>query len=166
MSAGHTHLRASLILASAFSVGAIIISRPEMLECAVGAIVGTIITPDLDVDKAFIGDKIVYKRTGWLGKKLWLFFWKPYKTSMKHGRFASHFPIFGTFVRLLYIFYLLIVPFYAVYFLILRLSNYNLDLIYEGVWWCKMLFVSWYTVGLCASDLIHYCLDIMTKNVE
>jgi len=166
LSSGAIHLKASLILASAFSVGAIVTSDPEMLECAIGAMVGIIITPDWDVDKTFIGNKIIKKRFGHRIERIFNGWLKPYKTSFKHGRFGSHFPVYGTYGRMLYIFYTLILPFYATYFLILLSSNYHFNLIYELTWWVRILFISKYTVGLVGSDIIHYFLDILTTNSE
>jgi len=81
MSTGSTHVRASLIVASGFGLGAIVSFNPTLLECSVGALLGIIISPDLDVDKAFIGDKYVEQRTGWIGKKIWLWFWTTLDTS-------------------------------------------------------------------------------------
>lgn len=166
MSSGNTHRKASLILASGFSLGAIIISSPEMAKCAVGALVGVMATPDWDVDKKFIGNRIIKKRLGNLAEKVFDAWLKPYKTSFKHGRFGSHFPVYGTFGRLFYVLFTLIVPFYVIYFLILLSFNYHTNLINELMWWCRIMFASWYTFGLVYSDVIHYFLDILTKNVE
>ena len=166
ISSGKIHQKASLILASAFSVGAIVTSNPGMFECAVGAMVGIVVTPDWDVDKTFIGNKIIKKRFGYRVERIFNGWLKPYKTSFKHGRFGSHFPVYGTYGRLFYILYTLIVPFYVVYFLILLSSNYHFNLIIEGLWWVRILFISKYTIGLIGSDLIHYFLDILTTNSE
>ena len=166
MSTGKTHRKASLILASGFSLGAIITSNPEMIKCAVGSLVGIIMTPDWDVDKKFIGNKIIKKRLGGFAEKVFDAWLKPYKKSFKHGSFGSHFPVYGTYGRLFYVFYTLILPFYAIYFLVLLSVNYHINLINELAWWCRMLFISMYTAGLASSDLIHYCLDILTTNAE
>lgn len=138
----------------------------RILICCVGSMVGTIITPDLDVDKNYIGDKIVEERVGWIGKRVWVWFWKPYKTSFKHGRFASHFPLFSSFVRLAYLYFMLILPFYAVYFLTLHSWNYNTWLMQELMFWVTIFLNPYFFYGLASSDLIHYALDKMTKNVE
>lgn len=166
MSAGKTHVKASLALAAGFSIGALMTQDINLLKCAAGSLAGVIITPDWDVDKKFVGNKIVKKRLGVFAEIIFDAWLKPYKTSFKHGQFGSHFPVYGTFGRLLYIFLLLIVPFYAVYFLILLSVNYHFNLIYELLYWVKILFMSWYTFGLCASDLIHFSLDKLTKNME
>jgi uncharacterized metal-binding protein len=166
VSAGRTHRKASLILASAFGVGAIISSHPEMIQCAVGSIVGIMVTPDADVDSGTIANKIIRTKMGRPWEKVWRWFWKPYSKSFKHGLFASHFPVFSTYVRLFYVSFMLLPAFYIPYILILYSSNYYIDLIQESLWWGKLIFVSWYTVGLCSSDLIHYSLDKLTWNLE
>lgn len=166
MSAGRTHVSASLILASGFSLGAVYSLEPRLLICAFGALAGTIISPDLDVDKAFIGDKIVEKRVGWFGKRIWLWFWRPYKTSFSHGRFASHFPIFSTFMRLVYIYFLTILPFYGFYFLMLHSHYYQDWLMNELYYWVAVLFNPWFFYGLASSDTVHYFLDKLTRNME
>ncbi len=166
MSSGTTHVKASLFLAAGFSVGALIILNPDMVRCAIGSIMGVMITPDWDVDKRYVGNIIVKKRFGNVADKIFDAWLKPYKTSFKHGQFGSHFPVYGTYGRLLYILMMGILPFYAVYFIILLSLNYHFNLIYELLWWCKILFGSWYTLGLVASDVIHFSLDKLTKNTD
>jgi len=166
MSTGKTHVTASLVLASAFMVGAIFTSRTEMFECAVGALCGTMVTPDWDVDKTFIGNKLIKSKLGRPVERVFNAWLTPYKKSFKHGQFASHFPVYGTYGRMLYVLLMGVVPFYVPYLIILSLQNYYIVLIYEAEWWVRMLFVSWYTVGLVSSDLIHFTLDKLTKNME
>lgn len=163
MSAGYVHLKSSLILAASFSVAAMVYLEPKLLLCTAGSIVGTVLTPDLDVDKAFIGDKIIEKRVGWLGKRVWLLFWKQYKTSCKHGRFMSHFPIFSTFVRLSYIYFMTIIPFYLIYSLIFPTGYFKVELINEYYYWVKVFMNAFFFYGLASSDLIHWALDVLTK---
>jgi uncharacterized metal-binding protein len=121
---------------------------------------GTIVTPDLDVDRAFIGDRIIKKKGGKLAQKLWLLFWMPYKTSCKHGRFMSHFPVFGTTVRLLYIFFWFILLPHLVYWFLVRPER-DLALMLE--WYLRAIFNQYFLYGLMSSDTIHYFLDILTK---
>ena len=149
MSSGKTHLKASLTLSAGFAIGAMVSLDPRVLTCSAGAMAGVLLTPDLDVDKAYIGDKIIEERVGWFGKGVWMWFWKPYKTSFKHGQFASHFPIFGTLVRVFYIYFMLILPFYLIYFLILHSSNYYPWLRSELEYWGRM-----FTNQLFLYDLI------------
>ena len=163
MSAGHVHVKSSLILAASFSLAAMYSFDARLLVCTAGAMVGTVLTPDLDVDKSFVGDKIIEQRVGWFGKKIWLLFWKPYKTSCKHGRFMSHFPVFSTFVRLSYIYFMTIIPFYLIYSLIFPSGYFKVELINECYYWVKMFLNPFFFYGLASSDLTHFFLDILTK---
>lgn len=162
MSAGFVHIRSSLILASAFSVGALFSQDTRLLECAAGALFGIICSPDADVDAGNISNTIVKKRVGWFGERLWRWFWRGYSASFKHGQFASHFPVFGTFVRLVYIFFLTIIPFYTVYFIILHSANYYVWLMNEMTFWVTMFLRPMFFFGLASSDFIHIGLDIGT----
>lgn len=131
----------------------------RILECTAGALVGVLISPDLDVDRAYIGDKLVQKRFGWVGRRVWEWFWRPYKVSFKHGQFASHFPIYSTFTRLSYIyFWLIFVP----HSLIKLFGFFHWSLMYVLQWY-GILFLSLpFFCGLAGSDLIHWTLDRLT----
>lgn len=163
MSSGRTHVKASLALASGFSLAAVFSGRTELLECAFGALTGILLTPDLDVDKTYIGDKIIQRRAGWFVRRIWETFWRPYKTSFKHGQFASHFPVWSTFVRLSYIYFWLI---FLPNFLIKLLGLFNWELIHVLAWYAILFFDLEFFVGLASSDFIHYTLDKTTKNVD
>lgn len=163
MSSGKTHVKASLFLAAGFSIGALISGEPMMLRCVAGALTGVLLTPDLDVDKTYIGNKIIKKRLGYIPERMWNGFWWGYKKSFKHGQFASHFPIFSTFVRLAYVYFWVI---FLPHFLIWLSLNPNWNLTFVLAWYAKIFLDSWYLYGLMSSDLIHYTLDKLTKNVE
>lgn len=163
MSAGFVHVKASLILAAGFSVGALVSQDPGLLECAFGSLTGIVVGPDADVDAGNISNKIVKQKVGWFGERIWRLFWRWYSGSFKHGRFASHFPIFSTFVRLAYIYFVVIVPFYTVYFLAVESAGYHIRVWHELSWWALVFLRPMFFYGLCSSDLIHFFLDILTK---
>ena len=164
MSKGIVHVQASVILAGAFAI----MSEPEY---AIGALLGTILSPDLDVDKAFIGDKIVRKTfqrkswgkwgilTGTIAHGLWRQCWHFYRKSIKHGSELSHFPVISTLGRIAYLFlFCVIIP-------SLVLSWFGFDFLYEVQWYFGILCRFWkVVVGLMGSDFIHYVLDIATVN--
>lgn len=130
------------------------------MRSAGGALFGIMCSPDWDVDNGNISGTIIKNRLGKAARKVWDVFLWPYATSFKHGRFASHFPAFGTLVRLFYIFFTTILP---ITILIKLLVLPKLDLILELAWWCKMVvFEPWFVFGLMYSDLIHFVLDILT----
>lgn len=156
MPSGKTHISASLILAASFGVAAMVSNEPHLLECAGGAMLGVLISPDLDVDKGNVSNFIIRKRMGNFAERAWRWFWKGYSSSFKHRGFASHFPIFSTFMRLSYVyFWVILIPHILIYF-----SFYPA--------WSLMYVLSWYSIlflspaffaGLAGSDLIHWMMD-------
>jgi uncharacterized metal-binding protein len=160
MSSGVVHREASLILVVGFSLGALVSQDTRLFECAAGALAGIFIGPDLDVDAGNISHKIIRKRIGWFGDRLWRVFWRPYARSFKHGQFGSHFPVFSTFVRLAYIFFWAIFVPHALIFFLFRPGW---DLIYVLSWFVNILFSPMLFYGLASSDTIHYFLDKFTK---
>ena len=162
MSSGTVHAKASIILASTFTVASLY--NPRILECAAGAMAGILLSPDLDLDARNISYKIIRKRS-LFGEKLWSWFWRGYRKSFKHGQFASHFPIFSTFVRLFYIyFWIILVPhvFLKLPFLMKLSPIPQWDLMFVLSWYAK-IFLSWmFVYGLMASDVIHWALDALT----
>jgi uncharacterized metal-binding protein len=161
MSDGQVHATASTALAVAFSSVAFFTKAPQFYECAIGSLIGIFISPDLDLSNGgIVQGKKIEKKIGWIGSKIWRFFWGGYADSCKHGSFVSHFPIFSTFVRMSYIF------FWSVFIpviLIKLLVGSNLNLIEELRWWVIMIFRPALFIGLAGSDLIHYAMDILTK---
>lgn len=163
MSEGTVHLRASLLLATGFSIGALYSQDARLLECAVGALAGVFLTPDLDVDSTYIGERIIQKKLGLLPRRLWNGFWKPYKRSLKHGGMFSHFPVISTLLRLFYIFWWLIaIPHTLIYFSF----KPGWNLIYVLEWYAKILLSLMWFYGLTSSDFIHWALDTLTTKKE
>jgi hypothetical protein len=160
VSAGHVHFKASLLLAAGFSVGALVSQEPKMLECVVGAVVGILISPDLDLSNGgIVGGKLIRKRVGWIGERVWKRFWRGYSSSFKHGTWASHAPLFSTFIRLSYAYYWAVfIPHILIYFLVSPLWS----LTYVLSWYAKIFFSPMFLYGLISSDVIHFFLDKLT----
>ena len=167
MSNGVVHQKASVILAAGFSVGALVSQEPWMLECAVGALTGIFVSPDLDLSNGgIVGGKMIRRRVGWFGERVWRFFWRGYSSSLKHGTWASHAPIFSTIIRLAYMYYWIVfVP-----HLFLKLPNLlnlspipNWNLTYVLSWYANIFFSTMFVYGLVSSDVIHWTLDKLTK---
>lgn len=161
MSQGFVHAKACLFLSAGFSIGALVSQDSRLLECALGSLTGIFLSPDLDVDNGNISNKLIRKEVGWFGERIWRWFWKGYSGSFKHGQFASHFPIFGTFIRLSYVYFLTILPFYLISVLILG-SGYWSWAVLEMDWWAKTFFHPFFFFGLCGADIIHWVLDVST----
>lgn len=154
------HLKASLVLAASFSTAAMITQDVRLLECVGGALVGILVSPDLDVDKGNISNLIVRRKVGVFAEKLWRGFWRGYSGSFKHRGFASHFPIFSTFVRLSYAYYLTIfIPHILIYFLF----SPQWSLMYVLTWYANIIFSPMFVYGLISSDTIHFFLDVLAK---
>lgn len=149
-----------MILSAGFCVAAIGTGDPHLYKCAVGSLTGIMISPDLDVDAGNVSNKIIRKKIGRFAEKIWNGIWHGYKKSFKHGRFASHFPIYGTLTRVFYLyFWFVMLPHLAIWLLI----PVSWSLIYVLTWYAKMFFEIHYLYGLMSADLIHQALDVMTK---
>lgn len=160
MSDGRTHLKSSLILAASLSVAAVLSQDVRLLECAGGAILGVILSPDLDVDSGSIGNFVIRKRLGVFAERVWRGFWRGYSRSFKHRGFASHFPIYSTFLRLSYVyFWLIFVPHTVVK--LLGLFNWGLTPVLS--WWSIIFLSPLFFVGLASSDAIHWVLDTFVE---
>ncbi len=161
MSSGKTHAAASLVLAAGFSVGAIVSQDARLLECVAGSLVGILVSPDLDLSNGgIVGGKLIRKKVGWFGERLWKWFWRGYSDSFKHGTWGSHSVPFGTFIRLAYIYYRVIfVPHFLIYFLVFP----DWSLIFVLSWYAKIMFSPLFVYGIVSSDLIHVVLDRLTK---
>lgn len=163
MSSGRTHVKASVILSAGFLVGSLVQMDPTIVKCAAGSMIGVLITPDLDVDRTMVANKIIKTKLGQAPEWVWRKFWRAYATSCKHGQFMSHFPVFGTTVRLAYIYFLCILVPHALIYLALR-PDWSLAYVLE--WYAVRALDPMVVYGLMASDLIHYALDKLTKNVK
>lgn len=159
MSSGIVHKKACVILSSSFAVGAVVSGRPELFICSAGALTGIFVSCDADVDAGNISNSIIRKRVGWFGERLWRWFWRGYSSSFKHGQFASHFPIFSTFVRLAYIYFWLI---FLPHSLIKLLGIFQWELMYVLKWYAILFLHPMFFYGLASSDFIHFMLDKMT----
>ena len=168
MSDGSVHLRASLWLAAGFSVASFASQNIHLLGCIAGAAVGITVSPDLDLSNGgIVGGKLIRQKVGWFGERLWKFFWRGYSDSFSHGSWASHFPIFGTFVRLAYIYFWTVLPFYGLAYLVFIPLGLHWYWGQELWWWVRAFLEPMFFYGLASSDLIHFFLDVLTvKHVE
>jgi uncharacterized metal-binding protein len=121
-----------------------------------GCVVGILVSPDMDVDKGNISDQIIRKISR-PAQWLWRLFWTPYALLVPHRHFISHFPIFGTVLRVGYIFLII----NLLNFLI-RFIAYNLDDTVSFVWLWNWSFF----FGLCHVDAIHFVVDKTIKGRE
>ena len=178
MSAGCVHQKASVALGVGFLLGSL--AYGPGWEYVIGALVGIMLTPDLDVDAGNISNQIIRDRIGgrpngkqrdhswfiirrrvaWLVEKAWDGLWYFYRKSLKHGSELSHFPIISTLFRLGYLFlFLLVIP-YVVLALIVP-GGWSIGV--ELHWWLALSAKHYRIIlGLIGSDIIHWTLDILT----
>ena len=160
MSAGYVHTKASLMLAGGFVLGTVISWDITNLQYVAGSLIGVMITPDLDVDAGFSGDKYIRNSLGWFAERIWKVIWYFYRRSLKHGGELSHFPIISTIGRILYLFGLFIVLPHVIYYWIFQPTW---DLRYVLEWYFDGILSGWrIVVGLIGSDVIHWSLDVST----
>jgi uncharacterized metal-binding protein len=120
-----------------------------------GCVAGLLVSPDMDVDKGNISDQII-RKVSRPAQWLWRLFWTPYALFVPHRNFVSHFPIFGTLVRMGYIF-IVINLINLLLFTTLRLFD-TVSLVWLWNW--SFFF------GLCHVDAIHFVVDKTIKGRE
>jgi uncharacterized metal-binding protein len=112
----------------------------------VGAIIGTLITPDIDHHATTQEEARFYRWFGWFGGGLWELFWRGYAATYSH-RGRSHAPITGTLGRWAYV--------------AIRLSPIIILALYQ-LW---PLWLSWFPALLTVfafnvlQDVVHLVLD-------
>lgn len=167
-----------MILAGSFLLGSLAFGPG--IEYAVGALVGIMLTPDLDVDAGNISNQIIREKIGgrpngkqkghpwfivrrrvaWIAEKIWDGLWYFYRKSLKHGSELSHFPVISTLFRLGYLYLFTIIIPYTIFELALPGAW---DMGAELHWWGNQFIGHYHIVlGLMGSDLIHWALDILT----
>lgn len=120
-----------------------------------GCVIGVLVSPDMDVDKGNISDQMI-RKVSRPAQFLWRLFWTPYALLVPHRNFISHFPIFGTLVRIGYVFIILNLLNIILY-TVLRLFD-TVPLIW--IWNWSFFF------GLCHVDTIHWFVDNTIKGKE
>lgn len=99
MANGKTHAAANLVV---LGVTLYVVAPRLPVDLAtgatVGAILGTLITPDLDLIGRTHEEYRMYRWFGWFGGGLWEWFWRGYAAT-HHHRGRSHAPITGTLGR-------------------------------------------------------------------
>lgn len=143
MSSGKRHDLATIataMLITKIGISLITIGRPfyPLFLIAGGCFFGLWLSPDLDLPHCN-----ARKRWGVLQ-----FIWTPYDRFFKHRSFASHFPIIGTGLRLIY---LLVVP---VVLLFVFLPSLFYLIVFN--FWDSF---GWIFCGLIITDSIHWIMD-------
>jgi uncharacterized metal-binding protein len=120
-----------------------------------GCVAGLLVSPDMDVDKGNISDQLI-RRVSRPAQWLWRLFWTPYALLIPHRHFISHMPIFGTLVRIGYIFMIINIV-NLLLFIVLSMFD---TVSFVWLWNWSFFF------GLCHVDAIHFVVDKTIKGRE
>ncbi len=117
-----------------------------------GILLGTLISPDLDIDSGNISDTMI-RKVSRPAQIVWRVAWQPYGWIVPHRHPISHFPFLGTVLRIGYIFGII-----NVILLILNLFFDSVSFIW--IWNWSFFF------GLAHADLVHWAVDNTVKGKE
>ena len=120
-----------------------------------GAMLGLILTPDLDVNAGSISEDEV-REISPFGENLWWIYWFPYRWILPHRSPLSHWPIIGTIGRLLYV----SIP----YWIGLAIAYFASPPVFiwlgqAGIWLVTISYFRVAVLGLIGADLLHFFMD-------
>ena len=132
--------------------------QPTLIYSAVlagGAMLGLLLTPDLDVNAGSISEEEVRELSPF-GENLWWMYWFPYRQTLPHRSPFSHWPVIGTIGRLLYI---------SIPYWIGLAVTYSFDpsifnwLAQAGIWLIMLPYFRVAVLGLAGADTLHFFMD-------
>lgn len=149
---GKTHAVASVV--TAVGTGTLlycnnIASLLTSCQVAAGALLGVLISPDLDLMENGNYSMVILRQYSPVLAKAWRCMWWPY-AKLCHHRGVSHWPIIGTLLRTVYIFFPILV--------IVVLLNW---VCLESPITIHLEFFIPYFFGLALADLVHSILDVV-----
>lgn len=165
MSTGKTHSGISTGTALGVLIGAGAASSMGLeatVLAASGALLGVVLTPDLDVDERCISHYYIRKFFGRIAEMWWYWLWHPYSLAMSHRGFWSHFPVISTLLRLTYmLFPVIIIPFNGrilptIQSQIAAIPLWALAAILVYILGVDVIFL---VLGLILSDVLHFIAD-------
>ena len=149
MPSGRIHSITNIVVGLSGSATMLLLSRgvEEIAGISTGAVIGILLSPDLDVDNGNIADYMIKRYTGGIVETVWTMLWTVYRKAFKHRSFLSHFPLVSTIIRIAYL--------SVFYFLIAAPLKWVASLVHidwPTFWW-------WAFVGLVLADTSHWGLD-------
>jgi uncharacterized metal-binding protein len=158
--ASATQILAVLLFASEATDGKLngYFLQPTLIYSAVlagGAMLGLILTPDLDANAGSISEKELREISSF-GENLWWIYWFPYRQILPHRSPFSHWPIIGTIGRLLYISIPYWIGLTVTYFLYPSWFDW---LAQNGIWLITLPYFRVAVLGLAGADLLHFFMD-------
>ena len=147
MPSGIVHARATIVL----SALVLALYRPfqDALLMALGCLIGTVLTPDLDVDTGHYGFYIIRKRFGRTAATLWKWYWWQYARLTVHRGWLSHFPVISTIIRFSYLF----LPFLLVFQQFIPDKSMNSTILVI-------------ITGTILADTLHFLMDHLTSSFK
>ncbi len=156
MASGAQHIRSTLIISLPMGLSAYAISDLHGgIACLAGVLAGVILSPDLDIKTRTSSEYLVYRYMGKYLGLIWFMLWYPYSWFIPHRHPLSHWPIFGTLGRLLY----LSVGASLVWAGMTWVGTGNLPavtLLPDGLFTYTTL---WGIIGLVSADILHFVMD-------
>lgn len=158
MPGGKVHSAITLAtLSGVLAPYAIVQSNGNPYWYAAGMLIGILVTPDLDIDNGNISDTLI-RRVFPPAQWIWRILWTPYAKLISHRSPISHFPIVGTLFRIGYIFLLL----NLFNWLFSLFGNIFSNTVSHFIWFWN----TWFVLGLCHVDALHFLADISIKSKE
>ena len=162
MPSGQVHRKATLALAPIAGLTAAYVAGmfgqqtglPDGLRAGLACVLGVLMTlavsPDLDLLESSFNSKMRHKK-----KFLpWWILWYPYSISIPHRHPLSHFPLLGTFIRLIYL--LSVVCLGVAILLFFDVISVDFLLYIIPPRWA----ILWLVTGMAVSDIAHWFMDI------
>ncbi len=153
MATGKAHAITTVLAAGVFGPSLHLLAHVPLVESLCftgGCMAGLLVNPDLDMRRFTHAEEVVKKSFGRVLAGLWFVLWWPYARLVpSHRHPLSHFPLVGTFGRVLYL---------GLAFLLLRiplglLAPLSLPLSSGWLWWTL--------AGLATADALHTLLDLI-----
>jgi uncharacterized metal-binding protein len=144
MTTGKNHAKITLTSTPfiALAVGAVTLDPIASVITVIGSLTGLYVHPDLDIQYVTSNPRTLihshrkvlntFGDLGWL----WVALWWPYAKLIPHRSMVSHYPIYSTIIRLLY-----------------------LGVLSFGLWRLSGYYFWYFFIGLCVSDILHWLAD-------
>jgi uncharacterized metal-binding protein len=158
LASGENHIKATVLIALPTGVLAAVGGAGWLAgaACSLGCLAGVILSPDLDVEHRTRSEYLIYRYLGRFLGAAWFAFWWPYARLIPHRHPISHWPVMGTLIRVLYLYFAGGAVWFAAAWVITG----------RGAWmpltqWLGNINFIWGLLGLAAADTLHFIMDAL-----